>query len=353
MTDRRVLDLVIPRGFRARTGGFIYDRRIVEQLRHRGWRITVHELDPSFPLPSPAALEHAAATLERIPAGRLVVIDGLALGGMPAIAARESSRLRLVGLIHHPLALETGLATDTAGHLRDNERQALEAVSAVIVTSRTTAKALSDYGVAEARIAVVHPGTDPAPLAKSSGSAALDFLCVASITQRKGHAVLLEALAEMSDRPWRLTCVGSLERDPATAAALQRQVADTGLSGRVRLLGEIDDAALRVEYERADGFVLASYYEGYGMVLAEAMAHGLPVVACAGGAVEETVPNDAGLLVPPGDVAALRAELARLVDDQGLRARLREGARRARHALPTWQVAGERFAAALQKSDSG
>jgi glycosyltransferase involved in cell wall biosynthesis len=352
LTGRKAFHLVIPRGFHARTGGFIYDRRIVETLRNCGWRVSVHELDASFPLPGDSALRDAASTLTRIRAGSRVVIDGLALGGMPDIAEREAARLRLIALIHHPLALETGLAEETAQRLREGERRALAAVSRVIVTSRTTARALDDYGVAQARIAVVQPGTDPAPKAEGSGEHGPHLLCVASLTQRKGHAVLLEALAGLRHLPWRLTCVGSVERDPTTAVAVRRQIVTSGLGGRVRLLGEIDESALASEYRRADGFVLASHYEGYGMVLAEALARGLPIVACAGGAVAETVPESAALLVPPASSGALRTALSRLIRDDDLRARLRKGAEDARRALPTWQTAAERFASALLAAEA-
>ena len=347
MTTGDALDLVVPGRIETRTGGFIYDHRIVEQLRARGWRVTVRELDPGFPQPSPAALREAAATLADIPDGRTVLIDGLALGVLPAVAERECARLRLIGLIHHPLALETGLTEAQARDLYVAERRALAAVTRIIVTSRTTAAALADYGVAPDRLMVVNPGTDPAPLAAGSRGARLNLLCVASLTPRKGHAVLVEALAGLCDRCWSLRCAGSAVRDPGTVDALRRQIAAAGLADRIVLLGELGEAALNDEYARADGFVLASYYEGYGMVFAEALARGLPIVATAGGAVPGTVPAEAGLLVPPGDGTALRAALARLIDDGPLRARLREGARRARQGLPTWHEAGERFAAAV------
>ena len=340
-TGDHLLDLVVPGPLETRTGGFIYDRRIVEQLRARGWRVSVHELAPGLPQPAPAALAD-------LPAGRTVVIDGLALGGMPAIAERECGRLRLIGLVHHPLALETGLTAAQARELHAAERRALAAVAQVVVTSRTTAAALADYGVAPERVTVVNPGTDPAPLAAGSGGAGLNLLCVATLTPRKGHATLVEALAGLQDRSWCLRCAGSAERDADVAAALRRQIAAAGLDGRVVLLGELDETALDGEYARADVFVLASNYEGYGMAFAEAVAHGLPIVATAGGAVAQTVPAAAGLLVPPGDVAALRAALARLIDDSAVRARLREGARRARQGLSTWQEAGDRFAAAVR-----
>jgi glycosyltransferase involved in cell wall biosynthesis len=341
------LELIVPGSLRTRTGGFIYARRMVEQLRSGGWQVQVHELDPSFPQPTPRALQAAAAIFARIPRRRTVVIDGLALGGMPAIAEREAARLRLIALIHHPLAFEKGLAKATQEALRISEQRALAAVAHVIVPSETTAQVLTEYAVTPERISIVPPGTDPAPLATGSGGQQWDLLCVATLTPRKGHAILIDALAELHDRPWRLQCVGSRTRDPQTALALQAQIATRGLQHRISLCGELEGSALLQAYRSADLFVLASYYEGYGMVLTEALAHGLPIVATTGGAVAQTLPPSAGLLVPSGDRLALCSALARLFDDPSLLANLRAGARQARHSLPSWQLAGERFAAAI------
>src|SRR5690606_20127722 len=144
-----------------------------------------------------------------------------------------------------------------------------------------------------------------------------------------------------------LACAGDLSRDPATAASIERQIERLRLGTRVSLLGELDGAALARCYERADIFVLPSFFEGYGMALAEALAHGLPIVSTTGGAIPETVPAAAGVLVPPGDDRALARVLARLIDDAGERARLAAGAVAARAALPTWQAACMKFAAAL------
>ncbi len=347
MNERTTIDLVVPRGLGTRTGGFIYDRRMVEQLRERGWRVTAHEIGGGFPQPSADELREAAKLLRGLPAGRSVLIDGLALGGMPELVEFECTRLRLIALIHHPLALETGLDAASAQWLRTAERRALAAVSQVIVTSQTTAAALGDYAVAPGLIDVVPPGTDRAPLATGSGTPTLQLLCVGTLTPRKGHAVLLEALGHLKDRSWRLACAGSTGRDPACATALRRQIQRAGLDDRVALLGELDDPALQAAYARADAFVLASYYEGYGMAFAEALAHGLPIVATAGGATAQTVPEGAGLLVPPGDTEALSGALRRLIDDAPLRARLRAGAREARRSLPSWCEAGDRLAAAV------
>lgn len=327
----------------APTGGYSYDRRIVHGLRQLGWDVHLCRLAPSFPNPDAEALAHAARTLADIPSGATVILDGLAMGAMPDLVAAESQRLRLVALVHHPLAEETGLSREQAGALRASERRALAAAHRVVVTSGYTAGLVAGMGVAPGDIFVVEPGTDPAPLARGSGGTTLNLLCVASLIRRKGHVVLLDALVDLMDRDWRLTCVGSLSQDPATAAEVRERIADLDLGERVTLTGEVTDADLATFYENADLFVLATHFEGYGMALAEALARGLPVVSTRTGAVTETVPADARRLVPPNDPGALAAALTDVMDDPGLRQRLIEGASAARERLCNWETAARRM----------
>jgi glycosyltransferase involved in cell wall biosynthesis len=347
----RRLAFVLPGDLDGLTGGTIYDRQIVAGLRHMGWQVDVVSLSTRFPWPDAGALDEAASAVAGVPDDTLVVADGLAFGAMPAIAQQHASRLRWVALVHHPLALETGLSDLQRRQLFESERQALAAARAVIVTSTASARALADFGMAATRIRAVEPGTTPAALALGSEGNAHDescsLLCVATLTPRKGHAVLLDALAGLQDRRWTLHCVGSTTRDAASASGLRAVIAARGLSQRVFLHGELGADALEAMYTRADAFVLPSFYEGYGMALAEALAHGLPIVSTTAGAIPDTVPAGAGVLVPPGDAAALRAALARLLDEPVWRATLAAGARAARTRLPGWPTAVERFAAVL------
>jgi glycosyltransferase involved in cell wall biosynthesis len=344
--NRRV-HFLIPGDLETRTGGYLYDRRVMAGLTGLGWRVEPHGLDASFPAPAPAALAEADTVLAALPERALVVIDGLALGAMPAVVARHRDRLRLVALVHHPLALETGLDEASSRRLQASEREALQQVRGVIVTSPSTARALADYGISPEQCAVVAPGTDPAPLAEGSGDGEWALSCVASLTPRKGHAVLFRALARLKSPAWRLRCAGGADLDPATAAGLRTLAAELGLTGRIEFLGQLAAAALAVEYRRADLFVLPSYHEGYGMALAEALARGLPIVSTTAGAIPDTVPADAGLLVPPGDEVALAGALRRVMTEPDLRERLMTGARAARQTLPDWPTTCARFAAAL------
>lgn len=340
---------LIPGDPDTRTGGYLYDRRIMAGLAVLGWQVELHRLDASFPAPAPAALAIAAAVLAALPDQALVVVDGLALGAMPDAVAPHRDRLRLVGLVHHPLALETGLDETRQQMLHASEREALRSVRHVIVTSPSTARALADYGVAPDRCTVVPPGTDPAPLANGSGGGEPALLCAASLTPRKGHAVLFRALARLKHLPWRLRCAGSATLDPATAARLRVLLDELALGDRVDMLGELNTDDLAGRYLETDLFVLPSFHEGYGMVLAEALARGLPIIGTTAGAIPDTVPANAGLLVPPGDEAALADALARVLTEPELRQRLAAGARAARATLPGWPTVCARFATTLNE----
>jgi glycosyltransferase involved in cell wall biosynthesis len=345
---------VVPGDLDTPTGGYGYDRRIIAGLRERGWTVDLVELADGFPWPDGAALRQAAAQLAAIPDGSTVVADGLAFGALPELAALHAARLRWVALVHHPLALEGGLHEPQRQQLRDAERRALAHAGTVIATSAATARTLADYGVAASRLQVVMPGTAAAALATGSAAAprSLSLLCVATLIPRKGHALLIDALAGLRDRAWTLHCVGSTSRDAATAAGVRAAIADHGLGARVHLHGEVDADALQAFYDRADVFVLPSLHEGYGMALAEALARGLPVVSSTAGAIADTVPAAAGLLVPPGDSRALRRALARVLDEPELRADLAAGARAARQQLPNWAQAAERFASVLLRDSA-
>jgi glycosyltransferase involved in cell wall biosynthesis len=345
----RSLVLMVPGPLGTRTGGSIYDRRMAEGLRRCGWNVRVCELEGHFPEPSSAALDEAARVLKAVPDDSVVVIDGLALGSMPDQIEREGQRLRIVGLIHLPLAADVGLDRQTAQRLEANERRALACVSLALVTGQSTASTLVRYGVEPDRLVLVEPGTDAAPRARGSDGGPLQLLCVATLNCGKGHDILFRALADVPQRNWRLTCAGNLRRHPGTSERLRVLLGTLRLEDRVSLAGELDELTLAECYHRADLFVLATRHETYGMAVAEALAHGLPVISTTTGAIPQLVGDDAGLLVPPGDAAALTHALSLALGDSQRRARLAAGARRAAERLPTWDAAVHKMSAALER----
>lgn len=330
---RRVV-FIVPGDIQARTGGSIYDRRIAEGLRALGWCVEIRPPD-----------------LTGVAGGAITVIDGLALLSIGDAVARHGLRLRLVPLIHLPLALEAGLDRDEATRRDAWEREALRHARIAIATGRATVGQLAARGLGRDRIALVTPGTDPAPLARGSQSDRVALVTVAALTSGKGHEPLLRALALVPSPAWSLVCAGSLDRDPSTTARVRNVIAELGLEDRVTLTGELDDDQLAALYDRSDVFVFASAYETYGMAVAEAIARGLPVVSTDVGAAREIV-GAGGILVQPGQERLLADALMPVIMDTNIRARLSERARAARMRLATWEDASRAMADALTRVDA-
>jgi glycosyltransferase involved in cell wall biosynthesis len=332
------------------TGGYIYDRRIIEGLQRLGWQVELLSLGAGFPYPSQHTRREAAERLNAIAPGTLVVIDGLALGVLPEAVAACSAKHSVIALVHHPLAYEAGLSPEQATAFRESETQALRHAVHVIVTGPATARDLvQSFGVAPQSVEVVCPGTARAPQAHGSGSDTLHLLSVGSVIPRKGFDVLLAALKPLADLSWTLSIAGDLSRDDRAPVQLKQDIARNGFEARVHLLGAVNDAQLEGLYRTADVFVLASLFEGYGMAYAEALARGLPVIGTTGGAIPDTVPWGAGLLVPPGDVQSLTQALRSVIKDAALRAQLSKGARKAAALQPTWEESAVRFGEILSR----
>jgi glycosyltransferase involved in cell wall biosynthesis len=339
----------VPGDLATPTGGYAYDRRMIAELQKQGWQVDLIDLGDGFPWPDEATRAAAQARLNAVPAGQSIVIDGLALGVLPQAAPQLAKRNIVHALVHHPLALEWGLSTAQAEALRASERAALAAVQGVIVTSEATARLVAaDYGVPPGRITVAQPGNDPVQLARPSRDDVIQLLSVGAVVPRKGFDVLIAALADLTDLPWQLTIAGDRTRDLDAVAELDAGIARHGLAHRVFSLGAISPQRLAALYAKADIFVLASRFEGYGMAYAEAIAHGLPVIGTDAGAIPETVPPTAGLLVTPGDSAALAEALRRVIGDADLRHSLAEAAAKGAAQLPTWRHSAEIFARALE-----
>jgi glycosyltransferase involved in cell wall biosynthesis len=362
------LHFVVPGPLDQLTGGYVYDAKVVAGLKALGWHVRVHNLVGRFPDADAVAREAFGSALASLPDGARVVIDGLAMGGLPDLVESHAERLRIVSLVHHPLAEETGLTPAEAERFRALERRALAPCTGVVVSSAFTARGLEAYGVPPERVRVVVPGTEPARPSVGAGPGEPPcLLCVASVTPRKGHDVLVAALARVRDLEWTCVLAGSLERDPSHAQHVRERIAAAGLAERIELVGERQGEQLEELYHRATAFVLASHYEGYGMVLADALAHGLPVVSTTGGAIPFTVPAGTGILVLPGDDAAFADALRALLDSastsrttsrtvsagsaadeaQPTREQLARAARRHAADLPRWKDAAEAFAAAV------
>jgi len=346
LSSARVLSFAIPGDIELPTGGYIYDRRVLALLPDYGVNPVLVKLPGGFPDPNAGDLAETGRLLAACPAHAPILIDGLALGAIPSALLAQLPH-QILALVHHPLSLESGLSAERAATLKASETAALAHAHHVIVTSFATKRILvADFGVPTRKITVAEPGTDPAVRASGTGTP-LQLLAVGAISPRKGYDVLLRALEPLAALDWRLTIAGATDREPQTSAKLEAMIAERGFGDRVRLSGAVVPATLSRFYDTADIFVMPSLFEGYGMVLAEAMARGLPIVCTDTGAANETVPDAAAFKVAPGDASGLSAALDKVLADKRLRARMADASWETGRTLPPWTETTRRIAAVV------
>jgi glycosyltransferase involved in cell wall biosynthesis len=332
------------------SGGNVYDRHVCSALAALGWSACEHAVSGFWGRPDSPAFAALASVLEGIPDGAVVLLDGLIASTAPEVLVPQAARLRLVVLVHMPLGDRP--PAHEADHIRLREGAVLSAAAAVVTTSDwARGRLLELYALPADRVHVAKPAVDAAELASGTDTGGA-LLCVAAVTYDKGHDVLLDALMTITDLSWSCECVGRLDRDPAFVEAARRRSLDGGLGGRVRFPGPQSAAELDRSYAAADVMVLASRAETYGMVVIEALARGLPVIAADVGGLTEALGHGAGgirpgLLVAPADATALGTALRAWLGDAELRQRLRRAALERRESLPNWSSTAGLLASVL------
>jgi glycosyltransferase involved in cell wall biosynthesis len=316
------------------SGGNVYDRRICQGLAALGWSVCEHPVRGAWPRAGLTARANLARVLATLPDNAVVLLDGLVASAVPEVLVPLAGRLRLVVLVHLPLGEESG-------ELRRQEFQALSVAAAVVTTSSWTRQRLNElYLLPADHVHVAAPGVDAAPLVRGS-DAGSNLLCVAALTPGKGHDVLVAALSRAGETGWRCVCVGSLNRDPGFVAQVRGQARACGIADRVSFVGPRTGSDLDASYAGADLLVLASRGETYGMVVTEALARGIPVLATSVNGLPEALgraPDGSlpGILVRSDDPAALADALRAWLGDAELRRQLRRSARDRRGTLAGW-----------------
>ncbi|MEM9845154.1 MAG: glycosyltransferase family 4 protein [Pseudomonadota bacterium] len=322
------------------TGVTLYDRHLTDALRDLGHSVEILELSGAFPEPDAEFLAQAMEQFASVPPEAILIVDGLALGALPADGLRRIVP-RIVAMLHHPLGLEPGLAAVRAQALIQSERAALDCAAHILVPSPHVARTVQElFAISETRISIARPGIapiagTPTRAAPSPASPPL-ILSVGLLHRRKGHDILLSALSQITDIDWQAKIIGR-DHDPDEAARLRARAREGDLADRVTLAGEVSAEAVSNEYQHATLFALATRYEGYGLVFDEALMHGLPIVSCQAGAVPDTVPADAGILVPPDNPEAFAKALREVLTQPSLQTRLSQAARSAGRDLPAWR----------------
>ncbi len=329
-----------------RTGGFIYEARVLAELNRLGCTTAHLQLPDSFPDPTAADMATTLKALRAVPADQPIILDGLVFGAIDPDGLSQV-RAPVIAMVHHPLGFETGLPAARAAYLLQNETAALAHVAHVIVPSAETARILCDqFGADPDRVTIAPPGFDRPMVDRQTADPPL-ILSVGLLAPRKGHDVLLDALARIADLPWHAEIVGKTH-DHAYAEALNAQAHRLEIKARVTFAGEIEQGALTARFNAASVFALATRYEGYGLVLSEAMMFGLPVISCRVGAVPATV-GEAAMLVPPDDPVSLADALRRVIVHPKEADRLSRLSLAKAAGLPRWQDTAQVFSETIRQ----
>ena len=349
----RTVHVVVPAAIDDPTrpsGGNRYDRRLMDELAALGWRVRRHPVDGSWPSPAPADVAALDQVLAGLADGALVLVDGLIGSAAAEVLVPATARLRVVVLLHMPLGEADADAATRAG-----EGEVLRAAAAVVTPSRWARTwVVRHHRLPAERVRIAEPGVDRAAVARRSAGGR-ELLCLAAVTETKGHDTLVAALAQLTDLDWRCTCVGAVDLEPRFVARLAKEARRSGVADRIRLTGPLLDGPLAATFATADLLVSGSRRESYGMAVTEALARGIPVVVSDVGGHPEAVGRAAdgtrpGVLVPPDDPDQLAVELRRWLRSHHTRDRLRSAAVARRTALGDWAATARRVGTALQEA---
>ncbi|GAA3949112.1 glycosyltransferase family 4 protein [Allohahella marinimesophila] len=353
-----MIRLVVPGSVNQLTGGYRYDAALLKALQWSGVDAEAIEV---LNLEEPDELRALVRDLQSDTPGPChLIVDGLALARLHqhhAELLQQFSRVAshthsLSALVHHPLCDETGLDDKQQVSLQTLEAAALQQVDLIITTSSHTCERIKCLFEPQQTVVAIEPGVErPKTLLKKQhrqGAEPLKLLCVASLVPRKGQDILVRALHRLSSQDVHCTLVGLLDRDPEFVTQIRQTVAELGLHSQVEMSGPLEEDALERHWQTADVLVLPSWYEGYGMVLDEAAVRGVPVLTTTGGALAATFREGTGLQVPPGDIEALAAAIARFAHDTALLSTCRTAALAISQAQRTWEEAAAETCLALE-----
>ncbi len=339
------IHFIIPGDIDTPTGGYRYDRAILDEWRKAGIAHELISLEGAFPFPTHSDVEECIAKVNTLSGARSIVVDGLAGGASAKLMEALSYQAPLTALIHHPLCLENGLSVAEAIRLKGEEQKGLAHTSQVITTSKATAKTVHDlFGYPQNRIRTVLPGVERGPISQPSADKPVRLICIGSVIERKGHRDLIAALRNLTELGWVLDCYGATEFDPSLYRELTSMVEAAELTTRIRFHGAVGAEELEAAYGNADVFVLASHYEGYGMAYAEAIVRGLPVLGTTAGAIPDTVPEACGILIEPGNQKALEGALQTMIEEPETRKIFHEAAVKHEPDFPSWTTSARDFA---------
>lgn len=344
------LGLVIYGSLSTLSGGYLYDRKLVEYLTNQGDRVEI------ISLPWHNYLTHLTYNLSnglfcRLRKARfdLLLQDELNHPSLFWLNRRLKGAIHypLVSIVHHLRSSELRPAWQNTLYRRV-ERGYLKGVDGFIFNSQTTQQAVQDAGVnlAQKPYVIAYPAGDQLKpdilddeiVARAMQPGLLRVLFLGNLIPRKGLHTLLEALESLPPETCHLSVVGNMQTDPGYTASIRRQIETRRLASHVQLLGTMTDDELAPHMSTCHLLAVPSTYEGFGIVYLEGMGFGLPAIATTAGAAREMISHGRdGFILPPSDAAALAQILTELAQDRQRLASLSLAARRRYLAHPTWE----------------
>lgn len=341
------LHFLIPGDIDIFTSCYIYDRRIIEGLKSKGHIVKLHRLPDDFPFPSKGSLQLCNQIIKTIPKSEPIVIDGLAFGAIPSILKVVYGMNPIIGLIHLPLSVDPNYSAYQRTIITGPEKEAFGYASKFIVTSEYTAEIFANLGIEEKNVNLVIPGLDNFSKKKDYPETPKKLLSIANLCRNKDHNILVSALSALSNKDWILHCYGNLDFDRNYLSEFQALIRRNKLQDKILIHGIISGKELNDVYLDADLFIHPSDFEVYGMALAEALAHGIPVVASTGGGICRTIPAKMAQFFKPGDVYGLQSILEELFENPDLYKRLYTKASTYNEQAQTWEKSCDLFEKAL------
>jgi glycosyltransferase involved in cell wall biosynthesis len=351
--------LLIYNSLETLSGGYLYDRKLVEHLQANGdevqivslpWRNYVLHLGDNL----------SASLIRRLESLPLDILLQDELNHPSLFWGNHILKKRvaypIIAIVHHLRSSEAHPAWLNQLYRRV-ERRYLGSVDGFVFNSQTSRQVVEGL-IGEGRPGVVaYPAgdrlrpclTDDQLAARAREPAPLRLFFLGNLIPRKGLHTLLQAVASLPRPAWRLAVAGSLEMDRSYANNILRQVATNRLTEQVQFLGPLREADLVTRLQDSQVLVVPSTYEGFGIAYLEGMGFGLPAIASTGGAAKEIItPGVDGFLISPGDAPALAAYLLQLVEDRELLLKMSLAARRRYAAHPTWDETTSRIRAFLE-----
>lgn len=310
------LHFLIPGDINTLTGGYIYNKRMVNGLLNKGHQVEVHSLMNDFPFPSPESKKKCAETLFAIPKGDFIIIDSIVFGAIPDLLKKIKRFHPIIALIHLPLSMGTGYSADQRSRLLILENEAFEYADLIIVTSAFTRNLLIEMGINPSRLVTIIPGAEALLHKQKYCPIPRKFITVSNYTPNKGYLLLINALSELKHLKWTLDCYGNPEFDPEYFKELSDLITHNNLTEKIFLHTAVSGKELSEAYVNSDLLIHPSEFETYGMVLTEALSHGIPVVASLCGAISQTLQSSMGVFFEVNDQISLQNTIKIVLQDE-------------------------------------